>query len=207
MMTGLHGYPVEEPDPTPRVVWLGSRMLSASMVIFFFAFAFAFAYLKAQNSHGRWNPGLEVSITFSSLMLGVVLVATVAYGFAVLRLRDDDTADWQAWAAISMLSVAGLIALHVWQLNTLPFDPTHGGYASVFIGWSVALVAVEIGAVYWLFSVLRGALRVNGETDAYDEGPPPHIRHLVASARGYWFFWCVVAAVEVTAYILLVLVR
>ena len=207
MTTGLHGYPVEEPDPTQRVLWIGSRVLSASVVIFFFAFVFAFAYLKAQNSRGLWNPGLEVSVAFSSVVLGAALLSALACGMAVGRLREDDTSAWQGWAATSVLLGLGVIGLHVWQLNALPFAPTQGGYASVFVGWTVALIAVELGAMYWLYSVLSGTLRVAGEVDPYEEGPPPHIRHLVESARGYWFFWRVVATVEIVAFVLLVLVR
>jgi hypothetical protein len=207
MTTGLHGYPIDEPDPTPRVLWLGSRVLSAAVVVFFFAFVFSFVYLKAQDSHGLWNPGLEVSVVFSSAVLGAALLSTLAFGIGVRGLRDDDTSTWQGWAAISLLFVAGVIGLHVWQLNTLPFTPTQGGYASVFVGWTVALIAVEFGAMYWLLSVLRGALRVTGEVGPYEEGPSPHIRDVVVSARGYWFFWRVVAAVEIIAYVLLVLVR
>jgi heme/copper-type cytochrome/quinol oxidase subunit 3 len=207
MTTGLHGYPVEEPDPTPRVLWVGSRVLSASVVIFFFAFVFAFVYLKAQNSRGLWNPGLKVSVVFSSVVLGAALLSALACRMGIRRLRADDTSAWQGWAATSVLLGFGVIALHVWQLNTLPFTPTQGGYASVFVGWTVALIAVELGAMYWLYSVLSGTLRVTGEVDPYEEGTPPHVRHLVASAHGYWFFWRVVAAVEIVAYVLLVLVR
>jgi hypothetical protein len=207
MTTGLHGYPIDTPDPTPRVLWLGSRVLSAAVVIFFSAFVFSFVYLKAQNSHGRWNPGLQVSVIFSSVVLGAVLLSTVAYGVGVRRLGKDGTSGWQGWAAISLLFGFGVIALHVWQLYTLPFAPTQGGYASVLVGWTAALIAVELGAMYWLLSVMNGSLRVLGENDPYEEGPPPHVRHLVASAQGYWFFWLVVAAVEIIAYVLLVLVR
>jgi heme/copper-type cytochrome/quinol oxidase subunit 3 len=207
MTTGLHGYPVDKPDPTPRVLWLGSRVLSASVIVFFFAFVFAFAYLRAQDSHGRWNPGLEVSVAFSSVVLGAALLSALTYGMAVRRLREDDTSAWQGSAAISLLFGFGVIGLHMWQLNTLTFNPTQGGYASVFVGWTVALIAVELGAMYWLLSLLRGTLRVAGEVDPYEEGPPPHVRHLVASAHGYSFFWGVVVAVEIVAYVLLVLVR
>jgi heme/copper-type cytochrome/quinol oxidase subunit 3 len=207
MTTGLHGYPLERPDPTPRVVWVGSRVLSASVVIFFSAFVFSFVYLKSQNSRGRWNPGLEVSVVFASVLLAAAVLSALACGMAVRQLREDDTSEWQGWAAISLVVGFGVIGLHVWQLHTLPFTPTQGGYPSVFVGWSLALIAVELGAMYWLFSLLRGTLRVAAEVDPYDEGPPPLIRHLVASAHGYWFFVRVVAAVEIIAFILLVLVR
>jgi heme/copper-type cytochrome/quinol oxidase subunit 3 len=207
MTTGLHGYPIDQPDPTPRVLWLGSRVLSAAVVIFFSAFVFSFAYLKALDSHGRWNPGLEVSVVFSSVVLGMALLSAIACGLAVRRLREDETSAWQGWGAISLVFGFAVIGLHVWQLDTLPFTPTRGAYASVFVGWTAALIAVELGAMYWLLSVLRGTLRVTGEVDPYDEGPPPYVRHLVASAHGYWFFWRVVAAVEILAYVLLVLVR
>jgi heme/copper-type cytochrome/quinol oxidase subunit 3 len=207
MTTGLHGYPIDSPDPTPRVLWLGSRVLSAAVIIFFFAFVFAFVYLKAQDSRGLWNPGLEVSVILSSVVLASALLSAVACGIGVRRLRQDDTSQWQGWATISLLFGLGVIGLHVWQLGRLPFTPTQGGYASVFVGWTVAFIAVELGAMYWLLSVLRGALRVAGEVDPYEEGPPAHTRHLVASAQGYWFFLRIVAAVEIIAYVLLVLVR
>jgi heme/copper-type cytochrome/quinol oxidase subunit 3 len=206
--TGLHGYPVDRPDPTPRVLWLGSRVLSASVVVFFFGFAFAFVYLKTLNTRGRWNPNLDVPVLFPSVGLAVVILSAVVYGVAVRRLRDDDTGPWQAWAAVAFPLLLATIGLHVWQLGSLPFEPTRGGYASVFVGWTVALVTVELGAAYWLLTVLRGSIRVVGELDPYNnEGPPPHVRHLVASARGFGFFWGVVVTVEIVAYFLLVLVR
>jgi heme/copper-type cytochrome/quinol oxidase subunit 3 len=207
MTTGIHGYPVDEPDPTPRALWVGTRVLSASVVVFFFAFGFAYAYLRAQDSRGLWNPGLEVSVFLSSVVLVAILLSAIACGAGVRRLRNDDMTSWLAWAMVSLLLGVGAIGLHVWQLDTLPFTPTQGGYASVFVGWTVALIAVELGAMYWLLSVLRGTQRVAGGDDPYDEGPHPHTIHLNASAHGFWFFWRVLAAVEVVAYVLLVLVR
>jgi hypothetical protein len=96
----------------------------------------------------------------------------------------------------------------VWQLDTLPFAPTDGGYASVSIGWTTALIAVELGAMYWLLTLLRGALRTNRiAADREASGPEPLTPHLVASMRGYGLFWSSVVAIEGIAFVLLVLVR
>lgn len=141
------------------------------------------------------------------MILAAVLVSAIAYGLAVHRLKAGDSAAWQGWAAITMLLGFVAIVMHVWQLDTLPFTPTDGGYPSVFVGWTVALIVVELGAMYWLLSVLRGALRVTRPADPGDEGAPPVATHLGASAQGFWFFWQVVVVVEIVVYVLLVLVR
>jgi heme/copper-type cytochrome/quinol oxidase subunit 3 len=206
--TGMHGFPIDDPDPTPSVLSVGTRMLSAAVVVFFGAFGFAYLYLKAQDSHGRWNHGDQVSVLFASVILAVLVVSAVAYGVAVHQLRDDDTGPWQPPATLCFVLGLLVVGLHVWQLDTLPFSPDDSGYASVFIGWTVALIAVEVGAMYWLLTLLRGALNIAGTSvDAYEVGPSPLTRHLVASARSYRLLWLVVVGVEIIAFVLLVLVR
>ena len=41
----------------------------------------------------------------------------------------------------------------------MPFAPGDGGYASVYVAWTAALLIAEIGAVYWMLTLLRGSLR------------------------------------------------
>jgi hypothetical protein len=115
---------------------------------------------------------------------------------------------WRGFATISLVLGAAAIGLHVWQLDTLPFSPTDGGYASVYIGWTAAVVAVELGAMYWLLTLLRGSLRIAGiDADLDANGTQTVAAHLVASARGYRLFWSIVVAIEVVVFVLLVLVR
>jgi hypothetical protein len=40
-ITGLHGYPVEDPDPTPNTLMVGARLLTAAGIVFFVTFGFA----------------------------------------------------------------------------------------------------------------------------------------------------------------------
>jgi cytochrome c oxidase subunit 1 len=207
-ITGLHGYPVEDPDPTPNTLMVGARLLTAAGIVFFVTFGFAYVYLKAQNSNGLWNKGEQVSVLFGTATLAAFVVSAAAYLLATLRLRADDMAAWQGLATISLVLGSGAIALHAWQLDTLPFAPADGGYASVYIGWTVALVAAELGAMYWLLTLLRGSLRIVAiEKDLDADGPEPLVTHLVASARGYRMFWSTIVAIEVLTFVLLVLVR
>ena len=206
--TGLHGYPVDDPDPTPSVLTVGARMVSAAVVVFFAAFGFAYVYLKALDTNGMWNQGDEAPVVLASAILAAVVLSAAAYEVGLHRLRDDNTFRWQGPASASLLLGLVAIALHVWQLGSLPFSASDGGYASVFIGWTVAHIVVELGAMYWLWTLVRGALNLGGgPVDVYDNGPPVLTGHLVAAARGYRPFWLVVTAVEIIAFVLLVLVR
>jgi heme/copper-type cytochrome/quinol oxidase subunit 3 len=207
MSQDLGGYPVDRPDLTPRSLTLGSWVLTAATIVFFSAFVFAYVYLKTLNTHGLWNPGHEVSVAFGSVVAAVAVVSAVAYGIGVRRARDDDTTRWQGWATISFLAGLSTIGLHVWRLQTLPFVPTNGSYGSVFVAWTVALIVVELGAMYWLLTLVRGATWVAGAFDPYDRGSQAQVAHVAASARGYWLFWRMIVIVEILAFVLLVLVR
>jgi heme/copper-type cytochrome/quinol oxidase subunit 3 len=207
-VTGLHGYPVEDPDPTPSVLSVGARVLTAALIVFFTTFGFAYIYLKAQNANGLWNNGQKVSVAFASVTLATFVVSAAAYLAGARRLRADGLDGWRGFATFSAPLGAAAIGLHVWQLDTLPFSPTDGGYASVYIAWTAALIVVEAGAMYWLFTLLRGSLRVAPfDTDGDEDGPGPAVVHLVASARGYGLFWSTIVGIEALAFALLVLVR
>ncbi|MDQ1381455.1 MAG: cytochrome c oxidase subunit, partial [Actinomycetota bacterium] len=207
-VTGLHGYTVDDPDPTRNVLMVGARVLTAAGIVFFVTFVFAYVYLKSQNSNGRWNNGEEVSVLFGTATLAAFVGSAAAYFLATRRLRTNNVAGWHGPATVSFLLGAAAIALHAWQLDTLPFAPTDGGYASVYIGWTAALIAAEIGALYWLLTLLRGASRTGRIEDELDaDGPEPVVSHLVASALGYRLFWSTMVAIEVLAFVLLVLVR
>jgi hypothetical protein len=147
-------------------------------------------------------------VIFASATLAAFVVSAAVYLVGARRLRTDDLSGWRGLATFSFALGAAAIGLHVWQLDTLPFSPTDGGYASVFIGWTAALIAVEVGAMYWLFTLLRGSFRIAQiETDDDENGPEPLTAHLVASARGYRLFWSSIVAIEAVAFVLLVLVR
>jgi uncharacterized membrane protein YhaH (DUF805 family) len=175
--------------------------------MFFAAFGFTYVYLKVQNSNGLWNAGHEVSVRVGTATLVAFAASAAAYIVALRRLRTRGVPGWPGLATVSLAFAVAAIGLHVWQLDTLPFAPTDGGYASVYIGWTAALIAVELGAMYWLLTLLRGALRTDRIAADRANGPEPLTPHLVASMRGYGLFWSSVVAIEGIAFALLVLVR
>jgi heme/copper-type cytochrome/quinol oxidase subunit 3 len=202
----------EQPDIDRRSVTMSSRVVSVSTVFFFGGFLFAFVYLRIQNVNGRWNRGdVKPSIMLGGLILAASVIAVAALLGVHRSLRSDDLRRWRAGAVVALFLILAGIVLRIVQLWTLDVNPSSGGYASVMIGWSLALVLVEIGALYWIETlVARSGRIVRSETDS---GATPSVdvaaadQRFLASADGFTLFWCVVAAIELLAYVLLDLVR
>jgi heme/copper-type cytochrome/quinol oxidase subunit 3 len=204
------GNPAEDPDRTPGVVRAGSRIFALSVLFFFSAFAFAFFYLQSLDSRGRWNAGdLAPGRPIVVAAFVAVLLAAVASARAVRAAKRDAASAWSAPIGVACISVAGAVVLAIIGLVTLPFEPSAGGYASVYVGWTLALIAAGIGMAYWTWTIRIGALR-RRDADAAGSGATamaPTSENLVASVQGYWDVARVLVGVTAVAFVLLVLVR
>lgn len=202
----------EQPGIDRRSVTMSSRVVSISTVFFFGGFLFAFVYLRIQNVNGRWNSGdVKPSIMLGGLILGASVIASAALLGVRGSVRSDDVRRWRVGAIVAMLLILAGIVLRIVQLWTLGVHPSSGGYVSVFIGWSLTLILVEIGALYWIETlVARSGRIVRSETNS---GSKPSVdvaaadQRFLASASGFTLFWCVMAGIELVAYVLLDLVR
>ncbi len=76
--------------------------------------------------------------------------------------------------------IAGLagVALTVWQLLNLPFQPGQSGFASVFVGFYPVALAVWFGAMVWLEILLARARNI--PAISFVEQPPTY----AAGVRG-----------------------
>lgn len=202
----------EAADQDRRIVSLGARVISGAVVFFFGGFFFAFVYLRLQNVNGHWN---HIDAEPSSVLGAVVLGATVLAAAILLgvrgRLRRSDVGAWRRGGIAALLLILVAIAARIAQLWTLDVDPYASGYVAVLIGWSASLVVVELGALYWIETLVARAGRI-----ARTASDPAHAdgddlveadRRFLASASGFTLFWCVMTAMEVLAYVLLDLVR
>lgn len=205
------GNPIENPDRTPGVLLAGGRIFSLSVMFFFAAFVFSFFYLRSIDSNGLWNKGhLEPNRGISTAILLAVLVGLAAFGMVMHRIRKADERGWHG-LGIGAVALGGItILLQIVQLASLGFQPSAGGYASVLVGWTAAMIAVEVGALYWLITLVAGQARLRHgiHSVAQESGVVlTSTEHLAASAQAYWGLNRLVAGVIVLAYVLLALVR
>ncbi len=103
--------------------------------------------------------------------------------------------------------LGGLVAvgLQVWELTQLPFFPGSSGYASCFVGWAVMNIALLLGGLYWLETLLARWLRLRRAV-LEDGGPArstmPVARLFRANLEGCWNFWVFIALVNVLFWVL-----
>jgi hypothetical protein len=198
----------ERPDLDRRIVTLGARVLSVSMVFFFGGFFFAFVYLRLQNVNGRWNQAdTEPSLVWSIIILASTMGATVAFLAARRHARAEEAIRWRAWGATALALVGIAVVARLVLLATLPVSPDKSAYISVLIGWSAALLVVELGAWYWIETLVARAGRLSRSDVAGNPDAALAEQRFAGSVAGVTTLWCVLAAVELVAFVLLVLVR
>ena len=204
------GNPIEDPDRTPGIVRAGSRIFALAILFFFAAFAFSFFYLQSLDSHGRWNAGnVKPGTALAVGSFVAVLIAAVASARAVREATRDGASDWSTPIGVASGFTLLAVVLGIAGLATLPFAPSAGGYASVYVGWTLSLIAAGVGVAYWTWTIRAGARRRSGLAGD-DDGVGamvPTTENLVASVQGYWDVARVLVLVASVAFVLLVVVR
>lgn len=197
----------EQPELDRRIVVTAARVLSVSMAFFFGGFFFAFVYLRLQNVNDHWNHiDAKPSMPWAFMILGATVLATVALLAVRGRAHAHEVARWRPGGLAALVLIAVAVVARVIQLWTLGQDPGAASFVSVFIGWSAALLVVEIGALYWIETLVARAGRL-ARADAADPDVAQADQRFPASATGFTLFWCVLTVIEVVAFVLLDLVR
>jgi heme/copper-type cytochrome/quinol oxidase subunit 3 len=197
---------LEEPRVTVRIVWVAARVFTASVAFFFVGFLFAYVYLKSVDAADKWIPNpARPSILFG----GIILAAVVASAVLVRVATRAITGAWhgEVWQLLGGAAlVLGLLAvvLQVWELaaHHLGF-PVTGGYPSVFVGWCAFLALFQLGAMYWLGTLVSQIERARGTGGMNDDERESFRAH----SSGFAFFWTFIAVVQAIAFVLLYLVR
>jgi hypothetical protein len=149
--------PSLEPEPTtwqPRVLWASGRLLAGAITFFFISFLFAYFYLRSLDLNRNWRIGPHVH---PSIGLGVGIIVSLLASAALLRLAARRPLAEMAARPASMLLAAGslafallAIALQCISYTVQKFGPASGGYASVYVGWTVFYAVFALGCVYWI---------------------------------------------------------
>jgi len=187
-------------------MWTGGRLVIGIAAFTFASLAFAYFYLRSTNSEDLWRPhGVTAPTDIGGAIFAVVLASAVLNGFGTVRLRRGLSLDWQVagWTAV----LGGLVAigLQAWELTQLPFFPGSSGYASCFVGWVVMNLALLLGGVYWLETLLARWLRLRravSEDGGAAQSSLPVARLFRANLEACSYFWGFMGLVSLLFWVL-----
>ncbi|MFZ1995369.1 MAG: hypothetical protein WAU75_14740 [Solirubrobacteraceae bacterium] len=146
---------LEPPEWHPRAMRAGARGLCGAVAFFMVAFVFAYFYLRSQDPNKSWKIGhVNPSVGLGVAILIVLLASAVAMRAAATRPELRVSAGAAA-LGLALLSVV----LQVIQWTTLGFGPASGGYASVFIGWTVFYAVLTLLCAFWIETQVATAWR------------------------------------------------
>ena len=184
----------EPPEVQERNIWLGVRVIAGATIMFFLAFVFAYFYLRSLNNGGRWRPaGIDPPQTY-----GYVIVILFAVSAGLLTYADQAARRARAWLPIAGLALALALAgciVQGFEYANLGFSPIKGGYASVFLGWTLLYTAFALLVIYWIEIVVATGVRHRRDTEAY-------LPHGLNAAS---FYWTLLVALGVVAWVILYL--
>jgi heme/copper-type cytochrome/quinol oxidase subunit 3 len=182
----------EPPEVHERNLWLGARILAGATIMFFLAFIFAYFYLRSLNTSHMWRPA-DVD---PPQAYGAVIVILFAASAGSLAYAADAARKGRGWLAAAGLSlVLGLIGcvVQAFEYAHIGFGPQSGGYASVFLGWTLLFIVLVLPAMYWVEILLAEGVR-NRRSSA---------EHVPAGLGDAAFYWELLAAIGVLAWFIL----
>jgi heme/copper-type cytochrome/quinol oxidase subunit 3 len=185
---------VEPPEVHERNLWIGARVIAGTTIMFFLAFVFAYFYLRSLNNTGRWRPdGVDPPQRYGLAI--VLLFATSAASLAYASWAAREKRSWLPAAGAALaLGLAGCV-VQVFEYANIHFGPLGGGYASVFIGWTVFFVVFVLVAMFWVEILFAEGLRNRGASD----------RHVPAGLDDATFYWSLLAGIGVLTWAILYL--
>lgn len=200
--------PQIEPEPRgwqPRALWVGARQLCGAAAFFFLAFLFGYFYLRSLDVNGRW----KIGPVNPSIGLGVVIVVALVLSAVLMRMAAKRPERAVALGSLALLLALAAVVLQVIEWTTLGFGPASGGYASVFIGWTVFQAVFALGCAYWIETQVASVWRTRreGVRRSRREGvPADDVELLGAGLEACSFFWTFYVAMGVVAFVILYLV-
>ncbi len=182
---------LEPPEWQPRALRAGARGLCGAAAFFLIAFVFAYFYLRSQDPNKSWKIGaVNPSLGLGIVILLVLLASAVALRAAVARPELTVSAGGAA-VGLALLSVL----LQVIEWTTLGFGPASGGYASVFIGWTVFYAVLTVACAYWMETQVATAWRRRREgvaaTPAAVLSDTPVVTAGLEACSFFWTFFVV----------------
>jgi hypothetical protein len=146
--------------------------------------------------HHGWKIGkVDAPVGF-----GVAIVVALIASAVTLRIAGAQPTRTVSLGAVALgLALLGVV-LQVIEWTTLGFGGANGGYASVFIGWTVLYAVLAFGSLYWIETQVAAAWR------ARREGPGHGGSQMMgAEIEACSFFWSFYVGIGVIAFVILYL--
>jgi heme/copper-type cytochrome/quinol oxidase subunit 3 len=179
----------EPPEVQERNLWLGVRVLAGVTVMFFLAFVFAYFYLRSLNNGnhgGRWRPpSVDPQQAYGAVIVGLFVLSAALFAYADRAARSARSYLPAAGLALA-LGLAGCV-VQGFEYTNLGFTPLQGGYASVFLGWTLLFTVFALFALYWLEIVFATGLRHRAAEAYVPQG--------IDEASFYWTLLVVLGAI------------
>jgi heme/copper-type cytochrome/quinol oxidase subunit 3 len=186
---------VEPPELADRIDRIGFGLAAGATITLFLGFVFAYFYLRSLDNHGLWRPaGVAPPDAYGVAITAAFVLSAACFGYAAYAARSGRR--WVVVSGLSLLLAFAGCVLQGFEYAHLSFGPESGGFASVFYGWTALFTVVALIALYRIETIFASGVRYR-ESETTE--PPPDI------APGA-YYWALLAAIAVLAWILLYLV-
>ena len=154
--------------------WTGSRLAIGSLSFLFGAFLFGYVFLQSSDGHSKWLPSSTTppQAGYGVAIMILVVASALLNTVGLQRIKAGSKETWMITGLTALIAGLAGVALTVWQLLNLPFQPGQSGFASVFVGFYPVALVVWFGAMVWLEILLARARNI--PAISFVEQPPTH---------------------------------
>ena len=92
--------------------------------------------------------------------MALVVVSAALNTVGLQLIKGGSKSSWMRAGLVALIAGLAAVALTVWQLLNLPFQPGQSGFASVFVGFYPVALAVWFAAMVWLEILLARARNI-----------------------------------------------
>ncbi len=137
--------------------------------------------------------------------MALVVVSAILNTVGLQLIKGGSKSSWARAGLVALLAGLAAVALTVWQLLNLPFQPGQAGFASVFVGFYPVALAVWLGAMVWLEILLASVRKIPDMS--FVEQPPTYqqafeVQRFQSSLSAFttvWNYLAIIAFVDLAA--------
>jgi len=195
-----------------NAAWTGSRLMIGIVTSGLGAFIFAFFYLRSVNSYDLWYPKslTPPNQAQGAIIMALVVVSAIIASFGLTQIKVGKKQVWFGAAVLALLIGLAALALQIWQLTDLPFQPGQAGFASVFVGASPVFATLILGTMVWLEILVMGSRNI--PDISFVEQPPTFneaaaVQRFQANLSAFTLFWNFLAIAAIVLWLLFYIVH